>query len=184
MITIATISGNGSRPSVFGSSVSKTRTFHPTLGQPTSGDWYSRGQAALAGFDDLRARLASVADAAERGRILAWIGDPAKFGTPAYRYLAVKADSDAAQRAGNAENYSNPNVTERVSLLEDSVRQLDSMVSNAETAFGKLSQPVALEPVAQTSGPAKPDWTTPALIGVGIVAAGIVVAKFAKGGKR
>jgi len=184
VITLATISGNGSRPSVFGSSVAKGRTFHPTLGQPLPSDWYSRGQDALAGFASLRARLARVADAAERSRILAWIGDPAKFGTPAYRYLAVKADSDVAQRAGNAENYSNPNVTERVSALEDSVRQLDAMVTNAETAFGQLAQPVALEPVAQPPASPKQDWTTPALIGVGIVAAGLVIAKISRGGRK
>jgi len=184
VIELATISGNGLRPSLFGSSVDKTRTFHPTLGQPTSSEWYARGQAAVAAFDGLRARVARVADAGERGRILAWIGDPAQPGTPAFRYLAVGADLAAAQRAGGAETYSNPGAVERVTALEDSVRQLDSMVTNAETAYGQLTQPVSLEPVAQAPAPARQDWTTPALIGVGIVAAGIVVAKLAGKGRR
>lgn len=184
MITLATISGNGSRPSVFGSSSDKTRGFHPTLGQPVSSDWYSRGQAALRSFDEIRARLARVADAGERERILAWIGDPSKSGTAAYRYLAVQADASAAQRAGTAESYSNPNVIDRVSLLEDSVRQFDAMVTNAETAYGQLTQPVALAPIAQAPATPKQDWTTPALIGIGIVAAGLVIAKVAKGGRK
>lgn len=181
MIELATISSNGSRPSIFGSSVSKGRTFHPTLGQPAPADWYSRGQAALAKFDELSGRQARIADAGERARILAWMGDPAKSGTPAYRYFAVQADAGAAQRAGNTENYSNGNVTDRVLALEDSVRQLDTMVTNAETAFGQLA--VSTESAAQPA-PAKPDWTTPVLIGAAVVAAGLVVAKLARGGRR
>lgn len=183
MITLATISGNGSRPSIFGSSSDKTRGFHPTLGQPTSPDWYTRAQAAISDFDALRARLARVADPGERARILAWFGDPAQAGTPANRYLAVGADASAAQRAGTAASYANPTVTDRVALLEDSVRQLDAMVTNAETAYGQLTQPVALAPITQASTQ-KQDWTTPALIGIGLVTAGIVIAKITKKGRR
>ncbi len=184
MLTIerVPISGNRARPSLFGTSVHRTSSFHPTLarsaslGQVSPGDWYNRATSAMSQYQQLYGRLAYISNDAERARILSFLGDPAKSDSPAYRYLAVNADATAAARTGTLDPYSNPNVTDRVAALEDSVKQFDSMVTSAETAFGKLAQPVSLQnPTAPAAAATAPtNYTTPILMGAGIIALGLV----------
>ncbi len=189
MLTIeqVPISGNRVRPSLFGASVHRTSTFHPTaarsssLGQASPGDWYNRATTAMQQYQQLYARLGYIANDAERNRIVAFLGDPAKSGTPAYRYAAVNADATAAARGGTLDPYSNPNVTDRVAALEDSVKQFDSMVSSAEASFGRLAQPVNLtQQPAGAPAAAPTDYTTPILIGAGVIALGLIVLNTGK----
>jgi hypothetical protein len=65
-IRIVQISGNGMRPSLFGSSVAQNIGFHAApariwLGQ-TSQDWYRRAKESLAKFDNLLNRTAMIAN--------------------------------------------------------------------------------------------------------------------------
>ncbi len=131
-------------------------------------------------YQQLYARLGYIANDAERNRIVAFLGDPAKSGTPAYRFAAVNADATAAARGGTLDPYTNPNVTDRVAALEDSVKQFDSMVSSAEASFGRLAQPVSLTQQPAAAPAAAADYTTPILIGAGVIALGLIVLNTGK----
>jgi hypothetical protein len=188
-IRMVPVSGNGARPSLFTSSVSDGLGFHPTLaggywiGQAPE-EWYRRAKESLAAFEALLDRTAKIANKTERERILAWVGRPTTEGTPAYRYARVKADL-----LEDVERYTPPNVDayklerrqNRIKELEDFNKEFQTMVSNAETAFGKLPEPVVIEKekIIRVPGapaaPGAPDWTLPLIIGGGAVGVALLV---------
>jgi len=193
-IRLVPISGNGLRPSLFGSSVAQNLGFHAApaarirLGQ-TPQDWYRRAKEALAKFDKLLDRTARIANKTEREAILAWVGISAVEDTPAYRYANVKSDLMT-----DVEAYTPPNVdaykverrTNRIEKLEAFNREFEAKVSNAETVYGKLPEPTVIErerivqPRAEAPA-AGTDWTLPLAVGGGAIAVAIVVTLLAKG---
>jgi thiamine pyrophosphate-dependent acetolactate synthase large subunit-like protein len=192
---MAPISGNGFRPSLFNVSVAQTRTFHPTLagGQQqgawlgqTPSDWYQRAKTALPRFDELLARTAKIANQTERNRVLDWVGKASTQDSPAYRYASVKSDLQQ-----DVEAYTPPNVNayqverrqNRVEKLENYNKEFAAMVSNAETVYGRLPEPVVIERekiVSQQVGGGTPGWVLPVAVGAGALAVAGIITLLAK----
>lgn len=179
------ISGNGARPSLFGETVQNSVTFHPNmgaarvfLGQSTQ-EWYQRAQKSLAEFDALLKRVAQVANKTAREQILEWIGTADDEDRAAYRYSRVKSDLEH-----DVEAFTPPNInayqverrTRRIEKLEDFNRELNAMVSEAETVYGKLPEPVTIERTRIVEG--KTDWTLPLIVAGGAVAVAVGIALF------
>lgn len=156
-----------------------------SLGQ-TPQEWYRRAKDALAKFDGLLNRLARVANQTERENILRWVGTSAQEDTPAERYASVKSDLQT-----DVEAYTPPNVnayqvvrrTRRIEKLEDFNREFEAKVSNAETVYGKLPEPVVIEreKLVQAPGAGGMNWTLPLVVGGGAVV--VALALTLLGGK-
>lgn len=185
MLALTKISGNGFRPSLFGTSVNDHRIFY--LGQ-TAHDWYTRAQAAVARYDGLLARAKAVASASERDAVLSWIGSDSDQESPAYRYAAVAEDVDYAGQGENMDHYVKTHVQNRVPKLEAFNNELETKVRIAELATGTTTPPPGTTPAPGTtpggtrppSAPAKTDWTLPLVIGGGAIAVAIIVTIVAK----
>lgn len=192
-IMFVPISGNGARPSLFGSSVAQVPGFHPTLaggywmGQ-TPQEWYGRAKAAVAKFDELLTRTSRVASKTERDAILAWVGTAAQDGTPAYRYATVKSDLTDVERftPPAVQDYQLERRQSRVTKLEDFNKEFETKVSTAEAAHGRLPEPTVIERERIVSPAAAPaaagtDWTMPLIVGGGAVAVALLVSLLAGG---
>lgn len=190
-VAFVPISGNGARPSFFGTSIQQKMGFHPSLaggyylGQ-TPQDWYNRAKQSLMKFDDLLTRVAKVANQTSRNEILAWIGTASIQDSPAYRYATVKSDlqQDVESFTPPAVNaYQVTRRTNRIEKLEEMNRELEAKVGNAENVYGKLQDPVIIEreriltPGTSTGS----NWTMPLLVGGGAVAVAVVVTLLAGG---
>lgn len=195
-IMLVPISGNGGRPSLFGSSVAQGTGFHPTLsggywmGQGTTPqDWYNRAKAAVAKFDQLLSRTSRIASKTERDAILEWVGNASTDATPAYRYATVKSDLSDVERftPPAVQDYQVSRRQGRIEKLEDFNREFEAKVSTAETAHGRLPEPAVIErekivtPGAAPPAPAGTDWTLPLAVGGGAVAVALLVTLLAGG---
>lgn len=188
------VSGNGVRPSLFGTTVEQSRSFHPTLsqssymGQTAPADWYRRAKQSISNFDAYLTRTTMIANQTERNRILSWVGSSSTVDSPAYRYATVQGDLQQ-----DVETFTPPNVNayqverrqNRIKKLEGVNSEFETMVVNAENVYGKLSQPVVIErdrilmtPGAETGT----NWTLPLMVGGGAVAVALLVNAF-MGGK-
>lgn len=180
------ISGNTSRPSLFGSSVQQSQGFHARMGDavtsPTPSDWYDRAKVALAKYDDLKARTAQVADQANRKTIQDWTGSPIVQDTPANRAQAVLTDIREDVESfipANVNAYQVPVRTKRIEDLESINRDLEAMVVNAEAIHGTLP---SNQYSTQQPAPESPGWLLPIVVGVTAIGiAAIVTAVY--GGK-
>lgn len=160
----------------------KSRTFHPTLGQVTSADWYLRATKASGRFDDLLARTGRIADQAEREKILNWIGVAAISGTPAYKYAALKNDMDV-----NVNNFTPPNVAayevdgrrDLVTTLEAVDNDFESLVSVGEVNYGVLAQPVVIDRDKIIGQINSSKWTLPIIVGVAAIGVAAVISMLA-----
>jgi hypothetical protein len=96
------------------------------------GDWQARGQAAIAAWDTLVARVANIKDEAERGKLLEWMGRSDTPGSNTERYKVVLQDLKAGSAA-------DPALAERrVGQFEGAVRELTTLVENAEKIYGTI----------------------------------------------
>jgi hypothetical protein len=181
MLTFTKISGNGFRPSLFGTSVDDHRIFY--LGQ-TAYDWYTRAQAAVARFDGLLARAKGIPVASERDPILAWIGPAGSSDTPMERYLTVVEDIRFTSEGENMDKYGVARLQNRVVKLENYNTELEAKVRVAELATGTTPPAGTTTPAGTrtTIAPvaAKTDWTLPLLIGGGAIAIAVVITLVAK----
>ena len=184
------VSGNGVRPSLFGGSADKTRSFHPTLGRntwmgdaPTPADWYLRATKAIAKFDDLLMRTATIANLPTRDTILNWVGRANVAGTPAYKYAALKADLDQ-----NVNNFTPPNTNAflvggrqtLVEVLEDADTAYENKVIDAENAYGTLAQPALIDRGAILGKSDAGKWILPVIVGVAAIGVAAVVTILGK----
>lgn len=174
-LTPTVISGNTARPSLFGSSVQQSQSFHPVLsggyrlGQ-TPSEWYRRAKESLAKYDSLVIRTKRIANQTERKTIREWMGSPATDGSPAERYQTVLGDLQQ-----DVESYTPPAVnayqvdrrTNRIEKLEAFNRSLEGMVVNAEALYGILppNQVVTEERVVTQTQ--TPGWVLPLAVGAG-----------------
>lgn len=180
------ISGNSSRPSLFGSSVQQSQGFHARMGDmanPTPSDWYDRAKVALAKYDDLNQRTLRIADQANRKVIQDWMGSPYSDGTPANRAQSVLTDIREDVESfvpANVNAYQVPTRTKRIEDLEGINRNLEPMVVNAEAIHGTLpSNQIATQQPPQEA----PGWLLPIVVGVAALGiATIVTAVY--GGKN
>lgn len=191
-IALVPISGNGARPSFFGGTVQQRTGFHPTLGGgywmgQTPTEWYNRAKRALAQFEALLTRVASIANQTSRNEILAWIGTTGDVDSAAYRYGAVKSDlqQDVEAFTPPAVNaYQVGRRTSRIEKLEEFNTELEAKVTNAESVYGKLPAPVVIERERITT-PGSPasgtNWTLPLVVGGGAVAVAVLVTLLAGG---
>lgn len=188
---LAPISGNGLRPSLFNVTVDQTRTFHPTLsggdmlGQNPS-EWYRRAKASIANYDALMLRVAQIANLTERNKIMTWAGNAGTSGTPAYRYASVLSDIQ-----GDVEAFTPPNVNayqverrqDRIKRLESYNSELASMVTTAESVYGKLPDPVVINRTSTQPGgmiSQGTNWTLPLIVGGGALAVAGLITWLAK----
>lgn len=184
------VSGNGLRPSFFGGTADKARSFHPTLGRntwmgdaPTPADWYLRATKAIAAFDDLLSRTAKISEQATREGILNWVGRANISETPAYKYAALKADLDL-----NVNNFTPPNTNaflvagrqKLVEILEAANQIFEGQVLSAENAFGSLAQPVVIDRDKILSRSDASKWILPVIVGVAAVGVAAVVTILGK----
>lgn len=116
-----------------------------SMGQQDS-SWTPRAQAAVARYDTLIKRTASIQNDAVRADILSWIGTPTMPGSPADRYQFVKDDleSGAAWDVGR---------TAHVTDLEAVDTELDTRVSKGEQSgtFTSTSPVSIVTPQGQLS---------------------------------
>lgn len=192
-IRMTPISGGLVRPSLFGGTVQQTRTFHPTLAQGFIGqasgtspaDWYRRAKDSIAAFDGLLGRVARIANLTERNRILQWIGVAGTDGSPANRYSAVLSDlqQDVEAFTPPAINaYQVSRRTRRITELEAYNSELTSMVSNAETYYGKLQDPIIIDRERIVNPAASgTNWTLPIVVGAGAVGVALLVSALSGG---
>jgi len=97
-----------------------------------AGDWLIRGQAAIAAWDTLVTRVANIKDDAARGKLLEWMGRSDTPGSNTERYKVVLQDVKAGSAA-------DPALAERrVGQFEGAVRELTTLVDNAEKTYGKI----------------------------------------------
>lgn len=178
------ISGNGVRPSIFGSSLQDGRAFN--LGQ-TAYEWYTRAKAAVERFEGLKARAEGLPIKTERDAILAWIGSSGDENSPMYRYIAVKEDVTTAASDENMDMYTVERRQNRILKLEAFNGQLETKVRSSEMTAG-----ITPAPGGTTTVPARTTTTTksflsqyglPIAIGGGAIILAIVVAVVAKGKK-
>lgn len=186
-IMLVPISGNGFRPSLFGSSIVQGNGFHPTLsggywlGQAvTPKGWYSRAKAAVAKFEQLLSRTSRIASATERDNILAWVGPTGSVDTPRERYGTVVENIGYVESFTpiDYEKYGISRLQNRVTKLESYNTEFESKVVNAETAHGRLTEPAVIErPRIVTPGvaPTGTNWTLPILVGGGALAIALAV---------
>lgn len=96
-------------------------------------NWITRGQAAIAAWDTLVARIADIEDDAARGKLLEWMGRSDTPGSNTERYKVVLQDVTAGSAA-------DPALAERrVGQLEGAVSELTTLVDNAERTYGTIS---------------------------------------------
>lgn len=178
------ISGNGSRPSLFGSSIRQASGFHPTLAGARLGqnpaEWHRRARAAVAKFNELLDRTARIASPQARAAIMAWVGVASTEGTPAYRYTSVRSDLDDVQAVSppRVSDYAVERRTNRIERLEAFNREFETRVANAETAHGRQSTPAPIDrSAATTPGAAATDWTVPLVVlgAAAVVTAGVLL---------
>lgn len=179
------ITGSKFRPSLFGAGVADGRTFY--LGQ-TPYDWFTRAQAAVALFENLKARAESLANKSDRDQILAWIGPAGSSDTPMERYLTVVEDIRFTSEGENMAQYGISRLQNRVTKLENYNNELNTKVRAAEMVTGNTS-PIGPRPATPIRpGPAGtattaavmgsiPTW---AWIAGGVALAGLLVFAIAK----
>lgn len=180
------ISGNNSRPSLFGSSVQQSQGFHAHMGSAvvatTPSDWYDRAKVSLAKYDDLKVRTGLIADQANRKTIQDWAGSPIVQDTPANRAQAVLTDIREDVESfipANVNAYQVPSRTKKIEDLEGVNRDLEAMVVNAEAVHGTLP---SNQYGTQQPAPESPGWLLPVVVGVTAIGiAAIVTAVY--GGK-
>lgn len=180
------ISGNTSRPSLFGSSVQQSQGFHASMGvsvvATTPSDWYNRAKEALAKYDDLKVRTTKIADQTQRKMIQDWAGSPIVQDTPANMAQAVLTDIRQDVESfipANVNAYQVPARTKKIEDLEAINRDLEAMVVNAEAVHGTLpsNQYGTQQPASESPG-----WLLPIVVGVTAIGiAAIVTAVY--GGK-
>lgn len=163
------ISGRTSRPSLFGSSVQQSQSFH-ALGAavltPTPSDWYQRAKESLAKYDDLVSRVGRIADQTERKRIQDFIGSAIVEGTPANAAQQVLTDIREDVESfipANVNAYQVPTRTDKIEKLESVNKDIEAMVATAAATHGVLpvSQGVIPPPSPEAPGPA---WLLPAVV--------------------
>jgi hypothetical protein len=163
-IRMTPISGNGQKPSFFGSNLQQSRIFyapgsHNRLGiledivsQTTASaasasalyEWVTRAEAAINRIDSLSARVPAIGNTAERTKVIEWFGDPASSGTPAHARALVKADLE------EAENYSPPNYNifnetrrqNHIQTLEGLAGPYETLITSAAGTFGSSPPPI------------------------------------------
>lgn len=132
------ITGNKFRPSLFGAGVADGRTFY--LGQ-TPYDWFTRAQAAVARFENLKARAESLPNKSDRSQILAWIGPVGSSDTPMERYMTVVEDIRFTSEGENMSQYGISRLQNRVIKLENYNNELDTKVRSSEMVTGTTTSP-------------------------------------------
>lgn len=178
------ISATGARTPVFAPVA--TDIFKPglsgtiRLGQ-TPEEWYRRAKAALSKFEDLKMRVAKIANKQERERLGTWLGSASVEDTPAYRYASVASDLADVERFTPPayQDYQVERRRTRITKLEDMNRELSTMVSTAEQSYGKLPEPVIVQTMVRTEPGI--DWKLPALIGGGALATALIVSLLSRG---
>lgn len=165
-LALTPISGNGQKPSLFGSNLQQSRIFHATkngLGQfaeaiaqiqPATAnyEWATRARNAISKIDSLSSRVPAIANVAERTKVIGWFGDPASRGTPAYVWASVKADLEEAENFVPPNyNYSDEAKQIRIRTLEDLSHQYEMVIGTAEQNWGPAIPPpiVAVPPRVQ-----------------------------------
>lgn len=106
------------------------------MGQPDTSSYVARAKAALAAYDDLLNRIASVGDEATRQDLLSWISRSDVPGTPAERRKTVGEDL-----ASLGPNSDLATIQKRVDDLEAMNKTLGAKVKNAEAAFPPIQNP-------------------------------------------
>jgi hypothetical protein len=183
----AAISGRTSRPSLFGSSVQQSQSFHQTLGSsgitPTPSDWYERAKEGLAKYDDLVSRTSRIADQAERKKIQDWLGSPIVDGTPANSAQQVLTDIREDVESfipANVNAYQVRSRTEKIEKLEATNQDLMAMVANASAAHGIL--PVSQGIIPPPAPDPGPTWLLPVVVVTGALGIAALVT-YVYGGK-
>ena len=99
----------------------------PSMGLPMH-DLYVRAKGAAAAFAWLAQRATSLPNEAARADALAWIGDPATDGSPAFRAATVAIDLAAADATAppNYGVYTDARRAARVAHLEGIDRELEA----------------------------------------------------------
>lgn len=184
-IMLVPISGNGFRPSLFGSSIVQSNGFHPTLSGEyglgvTAIEWYNRARAAVAKFEQLLARTSRIASATERDNILAWVGPLRSVDTPRERYDTVVENISYVEGFTpiNYDAYDKSRLQNRVTKLESFNTEFETKVANAQTVHGRLPEQTVIEReriVTPGAAAAKTDWTLPLLVGGGAIAIALAV---------
>jgi len=182
----AAISGRTSRPSLFGSSVQQSQSFHRTLGADsltTPSDWYDRAKEGLAKYDDLFARVNRLADQTERQNIQNWLGSPIVDGTPANAAQQVLTDIREDVESyipANVNAYQVSSRTDKIEKLESINRDFQAMVANASAKAGVL--PVTHGVVPPPPPDPGPTWLLPVVVVTGALGIAALVT-YVYGGK-
>lgn len=159
------ISGNGARPSIFGSTLAQETGFH-RLGQAQTAtqDWLDRVESVLSRYRTLQAHIEKINSKSERDQITAWIGTSDQAGTLASTASAVETMVRTAQVPDSADS--------TLKTLNAQLDELEAKVKNAETAFGTAP---AASPAPPSSGGTP--WIMPlAVVGAVLVAIGVTIA--------
>lgn len=145
-------------------------------------EWHQRAKTALAKFEDLRMRVAKVANKQERERLGIWIGSASVGDTPAYRYASVASDlADVEKFTPPAyQDYQVERRRTRIVKLEEMNRDLGTMVSSSEQAYGRLPEPVIVQTLVPTEAPGI-DWKLPVFVGGGALATALVISLLSGG---
>lgn len=183
----AAISGRTSRPSLFGSSVQQSQSFHGTLGadslMPTPSQWYERAKEGLAKYDDLFARVSRLADQTERQKIQDWLGAPYVEGTPANAAQQVLTDIREDVESyipANVNAYQVSSRTEKIQKLELINHDFQAMVANASAKAGILPVTQGIVPPPQPDP--GPTWLLPVVVVTGALGIAALVT-YVYGGK-
>jgi hypothetical protein len=146
------------------------------LGQAPE-EWYRRAKASVSKFEDLRMRVAKIANKQERERLGTWIGSPGVDGTPAYRAASVASDLADVERFTPPayQDYQIERRRKRITELEEMNRDLSTMVSTAEQSYGRLPEPVIVQTLVSQAEPGI-DWKLPVLVGGGALVTALVIS--------
>jgi len=178
----AMISGNTTRPSLFGSALQHRRGF--TLGDDvTPSDWYRRAKEALAKYDDLSSRVTRLPVEDARKKIQDWLGAPYADGTPANHMQTVLTDIREQVESfipANVNAYQVSERTQRIQDLETMNKAFEAMVVDAEAQHGSLPATQGVVPVPQPN--AGPTWLMPVVIVAGALGIATLVT-YVYGGK-
>lgn len=153
------------------------RTEKKQLGQVDQ-QWFARAKAAVAAYDELWARAQLVANKSYREQLTAkYHTKPEDSDGALYRRNSVAYNISQAESYTpvNYRVYAESQQQNRVSKLEDWVKDLRKDVEYGEKEYGILPAPEIIERVTTLTKTEVPGWVLPAGIGLGVLIIGALL---------